>query len=185
MDPRRDLPAGWRQPPETTAEPVSPRRPYLGRFLPRPDQAPQPRFTPRPPVTGQGRVPGRMPGGQAPPPGKEGPDQPRAASGRGQRRRPAPTVPQRPRRLPAMRRWRPMRSVLGDEIGQPILWCEFGSCIARFTAPGAPGEGELRGRALASGWRYDAIGRLACPSCVRHDPAFWTGRPPGGHAPPS
>ncbi len=43
MDRRRDLPPGWRQPPETTAEPVPLRRPYLGRFLPHPNQAPQPR----------------------------------------------------------------------------------------------------------------------------------------------
>ena len=83
-----------------------------------------------------------------------------------------------------MRRWRPMRAVIGDEIGKPILWCEFGSCIARYTAPDALGERELRASALAAGWRYDALGRLACPGCVRHDTAFWVGPPPGEGGPP-
>jgi len=40
------------------------------------------------------------------------------------------------------------------------------------------GERDLRARALAVGWRYDALGRLACPSCVRHDPSFRVSRLP-------
>ena len=156
MDRRRDLPPGWRQPPETTAEPVQLRRPYLGRSLPHPDQAPRPRpsFSPRPRQAGQRRVPGQ-----------------------------APTVPEAVRRLVALRRWRPMRAVIGDDIRTPMLWCEFGSCIARYTHPDALGERDLRYRALAAGWRYDALGRLACPDCVRSDPAFWVGRPPGPPGP--
>jgi hypothetical protein len=72
-----------------------------------------------------------------------------------------------------------MRAVIGDEVRKPTLWCEFGSCIARFTAPDALGEGDLRAGALAAGWRYDALGRLACPDCAQRDPGFWVGRPPG------
>jgi len=81
-------------------------------------------------------------------------------------------------RLPAMRRWRPMRAIIGDEVRVPILWCEFGSCIARYTSREVIGERDLRARALAVGWRYDALGRLACPSCVRHDPSFRVSRLP-------
>jgi hypothetical protein len=72
-----------------------------------------------------------------------------------------------------------MRAVIGDEIRAPVLWCEFGSCIQRYTAPDPLGKGGLRARALAAGWRYDALGRLACPGCVQRDPAFRSGRPPG------
>jgi hypothetical protein len=70
------------------------------------------------------------------------------------------------------------RAVIGDEIRIPIMWCDFGSCIARYTHSSALGERDLRARALAAGWRYDALGRLACPDCAQHDPAFWPTRPP-------
>jgi hypothetical protein len=76
-----------------------------------------------------------------------------------------------------------MRAVIGDEFRTPMLWCEFGRCIQRFTVPDAHGEGDLRARALAAGWRYDALGRLACPGCAQRDPAFWVGRPPGPPGP--
>jgi hypothetical protein len=71
-----------------------------------------------------------------------------------------------------------MRAAIGNEIRIPILWCEFGSCINRYTSRDARGEQDLRARALAAGWRYDALGRLACPTCARHDPAFWAARRP-------
>ncbi|MGH3209344.1 MAG: hypothetical protein ACRDNO_16440 [Trebonia sp.] len=77
-----------------------------------------------------------------------------------------------------MRRWRPMRAIIGDEIRTPMLWCEFGNCIARYTSEDALGEQDLRSRALAAGWRYDAHGRLACPACTRRDPSFLVGRLP-------
>ena len=144
-----DLPAGWRQPPETTAEPVPLRRPYVppGDVFPSADllPPPRPRFPRRWPA-----APGQAPAGAAsPPPGQR------------------PAI-----RPPAMRRWRPMRAVIGDEFRVPVLWCEFGSCIGRYTSRDALGERDLRARALAAGWCYDALGRLACPSCARHDPAF-------------
>jgi hypothetical protein len=80
--------------------------------------------------------------------------------------------------LPAGRHHRTARAVIGDAIRIPIMWCQFGSCIARYTHQDALGERDLRLRALAAGWRYDALGRLACPGCVQHDPSFWMTRPP-------
>lgn len=71
-----------------------------------------------------------------------------------------------------------MRAIIGDEIRTPILWCDFGSCIERYASDDALGEQNLRARALAAGWRYDALGRLACPTCVQHDPAFRANHPP-------
>lgn len=65
-----------------------------------------------------------------------------------------------------------MRAIIGDEIRMPVLWCEFGRCIGRYTSHEALGERDLRARAVAKGWRYDALGRLACPVCAQHDPSF-------------
>jgi hypothetical protein len=79
---------------------------------------------------------------------------------------------------PAGRHHRTTRAVIGDTIRIPILWCQFGSCIARYTHRDALGERDLRIRALMAGWRYDALGRLACPGCVQNDPSFWMTRPP-------
>ena len=153
MKRRNDLPAGWRQPPETTAEPVPLRRPYIPPdMFPPVDLAPQPLpLLPRRPAASR-----QEPAATAPPPP--------------------------PRRPPAMRRWRPMRAIIGDEIRVPVLWCEFGACIARYSSRDALGERELRARALDAGWCYDALGRLACPRCARHDPAFRV-RPAGQYPP--
>lgn len=71
-----------------------------------------------------------------------------------------------------------MHAVIGDEIRKPILWCEFGTCIERYTDDDALGERDLRARALTAGWCYDALGRLACPSCAQYDSAFWSTNPP-------
>jgi hypothetical protein len=157
---------GWRQPPETTAEPVPLRRPYMppDAFPPR-DQTPPPgRFRPRRRPAAQGQAPGGAQGGAQG--GASVPTSP-----------PSPPSPPS-KRLPAMRRWRPMRAIIGDEFRTPMLWCEFGSCIARYTSEDALGERDLRAQALSTGWRYDALGRLACPSCTRHDPSFLGDRPP-------
>jgi hypothetical protein len=77
-----------------------------------------------------------------------------------------------------MRRWRPMRAIIGDEMRVPMLWCEFGTCISRYTSREATSERDLRARALAVGWRYDRLGRLACPGCVQQDQGIPSGRPP-------
>ena len=71
-----------------------------------------------------------------------------------------------------------MRAILGDDVRRPVLWCEFGNCIARYASEDALDEHDLRTRALTAGWRYDAMGRLACPSCTERDPSFLAGRPP-------
>jgi hypothetical protein len=92
---------------------------------------------------------------------------------------PAPIPPAPIPPVPAAgRHHRAARAVIGDALRIPVLWCQFGSCIARYTHRDALGERDLRVRALAAGWRYDALGRLACPSCVQHDPSFWMTRPP-------
>jgi hypothetical protein len=79
---------------------------------------------------------------------------------------------------PGGRHHRTAQAIIGDALRIPILWCQFGSCIARYTHRDALGERDLRVRALAAGWRYDALGRLACPRCVQSDPFFWMTRPP-------
>jgi hypothetical protein len=61
---------------------------------------------------------------------------------------------------------------LGDELRIPAVWCQLGSCISRFTDAAALGESDVRFRAVAAGWREDALGRLACPACVQQDPTF-------------
>jgi hypothetical protein len=69
-------------------------------------------------------------------------------------------------------------AVIGNALRIPAVWCQLGSCISRFTDAAALGESDVRSRALAAGWREDAVGRLACPDCVQHEPAFWVSCPP-------
>lgn len=141
MSPRKDQPDGWRQPPETTAEPVPLQRPYVNL---------------------DGAV------SRTPPPHAPAPWPP----------------PQVPRRPPAMRRWRPMRGAIGDDVRTPVVWCEFGRCVHRHADSEATSDQDLHDRAFSAGWRYDAFGRFACPGCVRHDPAFVAAaQPPAPPAP--
>jgi len=53
----------------------------------------------------------------------------------------------------------------------------MGSCISHHEDPVALGEADIRDRAVAAGWRLDALGRLACPKCLQSDSWFWTARP--------
>ena len=69
------------------------------------------------------------------------------------------------------------RAVIGDEIRMPIMWCEMGSCISWHSDPAALGEADIRARAIAVGWRVDALGRLACPRCQQSDGRFWATHP--------
>ena len=69
------------------------------------------------------------------------------------------------------------RAAIGDELRIPLAWCEMGSCISRYADPAALGEADIRTRAIASGWRVDALGRLACPQCQQSDSWFWTAHP--------
>ena len=65
-----------------------------------------------------------------------------------------------------------MQAVIGDELRIPAVWCQLGNCISRLSDSAALGEADIRSRAVAIGWRQDALGRLACPGCVQHDPTF-------------
>jgi hypothetical protein len=69
------------------------------------------------------------------------------------------------------------RAVIGDELRMPIMWCEMGSCISWHSDPAALGEADIRTRAIAAGWRVDALGRLACPRCQQSDGRFWATHP--------
>lgn len=88
---------------------------------------------------------------------------------------PAPAVPVR--EAPAPPRT-PARAIIGDELRIPMLWCELGLCINRYSDPGALGIRDLRDKALRAGWRYDALGRLACPWCVQRNSDFRPCWPP-------
>ena len=48
----------------------------------------------------------------------------------------------------------------------------MGSCVAWHADPAATGEADNRARALAAGWREDALGRIACPACLQSSPEF-------------
>ena len=69
------------------------------------------------------------------------------------------------------------RAVIGDELRIPIMWCEMGSCISWHSDSAALGEADIRARAIAAGWRVDALGRLACPRCQQSDGRFWATHP--------
>jgi hypothetical protein len=69
------------------------------------------------------------------------------------------------------------RAAIGDELRIPLAWCEMGSCISHYADPEALGEADIRARAIAAGWRVDALGRLACPQCQQGDSWFWTAHP--------
>ena len=111
------------------------------------------------------RPPSPVPVPVAPPapPRVKAPDAPRAVTSAVQR----PPAPPRSR----------MRAVIGDQLRAPALLCEFSGCSNRYTHPDALGERQLQDLAIAAGWQYDLIGRLACPSCVRGAPTFWSRRP--------
>jgi hypothetical protein len=70
----------------------------------------------------------------------------------------------------------PEPAPIGDELRIPTAWCEMGSCISHYAHPAALGEVDNRSRAIAAGWRVDALGRLACPQCLQ-GPWFWATQP--------
>ena len=67
--------------------------------------------------------------------------------------------------------------MIGDELRLPIAWCEMGSCISHYADPETLGEANARARAIAAGWRVDALNRLACPKCQQTNACFWTSHP--------
>jgi hypothetical protein len=69
------------------------------------------------------------------------------------------------------------RAVIGDELRNPTAWCELTPCISWHGDPAALGEADIRARAIGSGWRVDAFGRLVCLGCQSRDPRFRTTHP--------
>lgn len=64
------------------------------------------------------------------------------------------------------------RSVIGDNLHRPVIWCQMGSCIASFSDPRALGEADNRARAFKAGWREDKLGRMVCQTCLQRSPEF-------------
>jgi len=121
---------------------------------------------------GHGRA--EPPAGSARPEAPAGPVAPAAPA-----KTAAPAVPTRPAAptAPAGRAGAAVRAVIGDQLRMPIMWCEIGSCISWHADPAALGEADTRARAIAAGWRIDALGRLACPQCQQNDPRYRAARP--------
>lgn len=65
-----------------------------------------------------------------------------------------------------------IRAVIGDELRKPVLWCQMGTCVGHYADPDALGEADNRTRAVAAGWREDALGRFCCPLCLQRSPEF-------------
>jgi hypothetical protein len=59
------------------------------------------------------------------------------------------------------------RTVIGDQLRMPVMWCHMGSCISWHADTAELGEAGTRARAIAADWRIDALGRLACPGTSR------------------
>jgi hypothetical protein len=67
-----------------------------------------------------------------------------------------------------------VRALIGDELRTPTVWCELdaGHCISWHADREALGVADVRARAIAAGWRIDAMGRLTCPQCQQHSTLF-------------
>jgi hypothetical protein len=63
-------------------------------------------------------------------------------------------------------------AVIGDKLRAPGIWCELAPCISHHIDPAALGLADVRARAVAAGWCYDALGRFACPACQQTDTRF-------------
>jgi hypothetical protein len=66
--------------------------------------------------------------------------------------------------------------VIGDQLREVAAWCELSPCIARYTHAKALGQADIVARAVADGWRKDAVGRLICPECQQRRP-IWSAAP--------
>jgi hypothetical protein len=74
-------------------------------------------------------------------------------------------------------------AVIGDELRLPVVWCEMPRCINFDHDRGSLGERDARDRAMAAGWRADALGRLACPPCQQSRGDYRTPQPVSWHHP--
>ena len=66
------------------------------------------------------------------------------------------------------------RAVIGEALRTPAVWCDLIPCISRYSERTALGMADVRARAVAAGWRLDALGRLTCPACQQRDARFRT-----------
>jgi hypothetical protein len=73
----------------------------------------------------------------------------------------------------------PVRALIGEEMRTPTVWCELepGNCISWHADREALGMADVRARAIAAGWRIDALGRLTCPQCQQRSASFRTTQP--------
>jgi hypothetical protein len=84
-------------------------------------------------------------------------------------------IPGRPPQAPSET---PVRALIGEQLRTPIVWCELErTCISWHADRAALGVADVRARAIAAGWRVDALGRLACPQCQQTSNAFRTTQP--------
>ena len=102
-------------------------------------------------------------------PGAPAGPRPRVAAGRRAVARPRPR-----REKPADT---PVRALIGEELRTPTVWCELGPCISWHADRDALGVADVRARAIARGWRIDALGRLTCPQCQQRSASFRATRP--------
>jgi hypothetical protein len=67
-----------------------------------------------------------------------------------------------------------VRALIGDELRTPTVWCELnpGKCVSWHADRAALGVADVRARAIAVGWRIDALGRLTCPQCQQRSASF-------------
>ena len=65
-------------------------------------------------------------------------------------------------------------ALIGDELRTPMVWCELepGNCVSWYGDRAALGVADVRNRAIAAGWRIDAMGRLTCPQCQQRCSSF-------------
>jgi hypothetical protein len=67
-----------------------------------------------------------------------------------------------------------VRALIGEDLRTPMVWCELepGSCVSWHGDREALGMADVRARAIAAGWRIDALGRLTCPQCQQRKTTF-------------
>jgi hypothetical protein len=82
---------------------------------------------------------------------------------------PAATAP-----APAVEPEPVVRALIGEDLRTPMVWCELepGSCVSWHGDREALGMADVRARAIAAGWRIDALGRLTCPQCQQRSTIF-------------
>ncbi len=70
------------------------------------------------------------------------------------------------------------RAVIGDDLRLPVIWCEMPGCISwGYDDTVSAGYADSRRSAIAAGWRYDALGRLACTTCQQTRPDYDSPQP--------